>query len=259
MINSKWMMALSLSMFLTACGGGGSSSSGSSSGGGDLNNNTTIQAPDYSEQPSPDGIYLGSGSDATGALEFLALVYDYKLYAIDDNKIQYNGEIISYPTTDEFGMSVKMYDTSLDLYNTAMVEGTYAPAGYIDGDWEGVIGGGTGSFSLDYAGSAYEKSASIATISGTWADTNLQTPPTITIDSDGGFFGTGADGCTFTGTFTVPQSDRNTYKINMIVENCSSYNGTYSGLAALIGDTDPGLFVFAASSFYSWPFTFEKQ
>lgn len=87
-------------------------------------------------------------------------------------------------------------------------------------------------------------------------DSSLSDPPTITIDSDGDFFGTNGVGYTYTGAFKVSQSDRNVYEVSLLIENCSQYNGTYSGLATVLSGS---LFAFASNAFYSWPFILEKQ
>lgn len=250
MQRTKLFLALSLTVALSACGGG------SSSGG---SNDSNVNISTVSEQPSPDGIYRGTGRDASGELEFIALVHDYQIHAVSTGNIQYEGEIISYPGSSEYGLSLLMYGSDLSVFDQAVVDGTYTPEDTIRGEWRQSLGG-TGNFTLSYEAVIYEQPASIADITGTWGDTNLSTPPTITIDRDGDFYGSDSAGCSYTGNFSVPRADRNMFKVQLLVENCSFLNGTYAGLAAVLGaEGSETIFAFAANNSESWPFMFERR
>jgi len=132
MKKSKSCTALSISLMVIACGGGGSGS------GDDLSTDTQI--PTAKEQPRPNGVYTVTGTHASGDLEYFALVCDYQIHMMSNSNIQFEGEIISYPGTSDYGFSLTMFDASLSLFDQAMVEGDYKPKDYINGYFDQALG-----------------------------------------------------------------------------------------------------------------------
>ena len=90
------------------------------------------------------------------------------------------------------------------------------------------------SFSLQYQQSAYEQSASFATIAGTY-NGNLENGAggadgtTITVDSSGGWSGS-SSGCGLSGQVSIPDATRNAYELSGTA-TCSGTAATISGVA----------------------------
>ena len=86
--------------------------------------------------------------------------------------------------------------------------------------------------SEDYIGPS-----SLDMLAGTWVETRLGVSlGSVTVNADGTFFGQTVIGCTYTGSASVINPDRNLYSIRFDVENCQQGDGQYSGYASLEED-----------------------
>lgn len=119
--------------------------------------------------------------------------------------------------------------------------GTITDRSAITGSYS--LTGESATFSLTYK-SAYERTASFATLSGLYTLTipaGGTTPAaTITVDvATGGSFTYTASstGCTITGSFTIPHSNRNYYRWTGTAAGCSAGDGPVSGTAYLDDNT----------------------
>lgn len=90
---------------------------------------------------------------------------------------------------------------------------------------------GRGLFNLDFA-VAVEKSAALAKVKGQWSATNVS----LNVDNDGAYTGSTASGCHLSGQITPASSEVNVYDMNTTVKNCTSTNGSYSGVATILPD-----------------------
>lgn len=250
----KLILMLSISFLFSACGGGG----GSGSVSPQTQDGADLEAK--SEAGLLDGIYIGDALEMpNNEFVIMAFVMDNEIHAFANNGTQYEGEII--PIIDDvYNLSLIMYDGSnLSAFDQAIVEGTYEPGKFIDGEYDRRFGA-SGEFKLEYAQSMSEKRASLDLVNGIWSTDNLSSMASVTIEENGDLFGTDSDGCTYTGKLQAPRSDRNLYKVNVSVENCSQYTGSYSGLASQITyDSKETLAVFMANSSYAYSLNFVKQ
>ena len=90
---------------------------------------------------------------------------------------------------------------------------------------------GSGLFNLDFAAAA-KKPASLAKVKGQWSATNVS----LNVDNDGAYTGSTTAGCLLSGQITPASSKVNVYDINTTVTNCTSTNGSYSGVATILPD-----------------------
>lgn len=213
-------------VFLSACGGGGGGDSSDSGSAVSQVNASTM-----------DGIYVGTGTESGfGGFELIAYIQGGDIYAISDTGVGYTGPVTTR-SDNSYSMSLKLYDPSdNEAFDQASVSGTYSSQSSFEGSYNRTTGP-TGSFSAQYSAEAYEQPASTELISGAWRVDNSIDNASLTINSNGEFFGSDEVGCVFSGSITVPNANRNLYRINFTQENCGSLNGTYNGLAARAVDT----------------------
>ena len=83
----------------------------------------------------------------------------------------------------------------------------------------------------------YVRPSSLDMLAGTWVETRLGISlASVAVNADGTFFGQTVIGCTYTGSASVINPDRNLYSIRFDVENCQQRDGQYSGYASLEED-----------------------
>lgn len=81
-----------------------------------------------------------------------------------------------------------------------------------------------GEFILDmkYDASLTERPSSLDLTSGIWSYTNPYYTVTLTIDAQGDLFGSDTDGCTFSGSLSIPHTSINIYKVKFSKSGCDS-------------------------------------
>ena len=101
--------------------------------------------------------------------------------------------------------------------------------------------GESATFSLTY-NSSYVRSASFATLAGIYSTTLSGTGTVLTVDvgATGNFvYSNSTSGCTITGAFTIPHTNRNYYRWTGTAAGCSAGDSPMSGVAYL-GDNTAG-------------------
>lgn len=114
------------------------------------------------------------------------------------------------------------------------IQGIYSPrqSMQIDYNFDECIGNGV--FNLTYH-EASHRTSSLSAITGTWASAEI----TITVDPDGTFHGASNAGCQLSGSILPGTDPINIYTVSMLIENCVSLEGQYTGLASVVAD-EPG-------------------
>lgn len=234
-------LVLSTLLLVTGCGGGDDDSSGSDSSGIDAN--------------GINGIYVGGGNEVGfGNFVIVALVDNGRIQAASDTGVIYNGSV-SLQENNRFSSSLVLYDDfDSTRFATASLNGNYVAGRSLTGSYSASTNT-TGSVNLDYSPDIYERSASLDLISGSWMVNSVSTSSTVTFEQNGDIFGTDSDGCVFSGSTTVPNTNRNMYKVSLKVENCGEFNGSYSGLGALSSaDASNEFVVIATNANYGFAF-----
>lgn len=204
----RLLIPLSISIIIASCGG---------SGGGSNNSFST-----------PPGIYDGTltptGFAADNAIALIT----------SNNKIA----IVDTDTLEAFIGTISNNSLTGTLFSSSVVpatgEVTNVSGNNISGTYSSSIGGGT--FALVANVTLYNRGASLSKLVGTWVDSDLTAvagTTTWVIQSDGSFTMTSPSGCSATGQFSLINTSKNEYEINLIISNCPSFNGTYSGIGAL--------------------------
>ncbi|MFC3151768.1 hypothetical protein ACFOEK_12080 [Litoribrevibacter euphylliae] len=84
----------------------------------------------------------------------------------------------------------------------------------------------------------YNDNSSLTKITDIWSDSDGTYTETYTIDADGDITGNDTDGCVFTGSFGIIETNYNMYDLELTVSNCGDTNGTYTGKAILDRTTE---------------------
>lgn len=238
-----------MALGLAACGGGSSDDGDSPSSGEQVSDNTN----------QLNGIYYGEGNESGfGQFEVISFVQDGRIYATANTGVGYSGSIKAGSGNEVTG-SLTLYDFDNAAFDTAALNGEYASKDYIDVAYARQTGP-EGLVSLAYSAQAYEQPASLSKIAGVWTVTNLAANTSVTINSEGEFFGTDSEGCVFSGSFSVPNSNANLYNVDLKLESCGQINGQYSGLSAWSStQTGEQLLALVSNSEYGFAYDFIKQ
>ena len=230
---------------LTACGGGGSS-------------DTSNTGANVINASAMNGIYVGEGSESGfGTFELIAFIQGGQIRAVADTGVGYSGALTA-KEDGTYQSSLTLYDFDAAAFDTAGVQGNFESASFFDGSYER-SSGPSGSFSATYSAAAYEQPASLDMIDGTWAVTNATVSNSITINTNGDFFGTDADGCVYSGEISVPNPNRNLYQADLLIESCGSVNGSYTGLiGAGINSSGDTLLMLVSNSSFGFAFDLSK-
>ena len=244
---SRWIL-IALSLLAVGACGGGSSSSGDS-----------VAGPSPVADQDPGGIWFGTIFNATVGQSWeiigITLSTGESRY-IDSQGAQYVADITvdgnafsgaSFAFAPRGGTFINGSPTTTGSMSGTLVERSSASATY------SLDTGEQGTFELFYD-SAYERSSSLAKMSGTWTDPQSNT---FTVDANGSIFGQDGFGCVYTGNVSIIDPLYNVYRLTINVTNCADINGTYTGLGT-IGDrvaaNDDQLFIFQVSN-DSWALT----
>jgi hypothetical protein len=243
----RWIAYSLFLLAVTACGGG-------SSGSGD----SVTQPPPVADQ-DPGGIWFGTVFNATlgQSWEIIGITLSSgESRYVDALGSQYTATI----TVDGSAFSGSSFavaplgGTFIDgsVTTTGSMSGTLVERSRVSATYS-LDTGETGTFELFYD-STYERSSSLAKMSGSWNDVNGNT---FTVEADGSIFGQDGFGCVYTGNVGIIDPRYNVYRLTINVANCADINGTYTGLGT-IGDwvvpNDDRLFIFQVSN-DSWALT----
>ena len=134
-------------------------------------------------------------------------------------------------------------------------EGTVIPKAAIHATYSDSSSGSKFTLDLTYDPIS-NRQPSLDVISGIWSQTTGDYTITITIDESGSLFGSDTNGCTYTGTVTVPDPSVATYKIHMGL-GCFRDNDGQGIIMDTVTDNDT--FLFAVSGYLAGtilPFSF---
>jgi hypothetical protein len=195
-----------------------------SCGGGNDGGGTTT--PSSVPSSVPAGIYRGTITP-TGyeAEEGLALLTS-------------NGNVALIDTDTMEGFIGKVSGISLtgSIYSTTTVPATgrvtTVSGNNIGGTYTSEIGGG--KFALVADPVLYDRGSSLSKLVGTWVDSVFTSDVGIStwvIGADGTFNVTTTSGCNGTGAFTVFNTPKNEYNLNLTITDCAELNGTFTGFA----------------------------
>jgi hypothetical protein len=210
--NNRLIFIALIALLIPGCGGGGGGNGDSGKAAGN---------------DGPDGVWRGT-------LTVDAMVYD-DFFAIFDG-----GYFIGY--SESAGELVEGY---LAVNNSALsgtlseyqIPGTYVSdievTGAIESGQTFTASSGVGIiFDLTFD-DLYNRTASFEKLAGTWVHQNAGYILTTTIQLDGSFAAVDTAGCSFSGMVSIPDVQRNGYKLTYNAKNCGSGNGSYSGMAVL--------------------------
>ncbi|RYF55297.1 MAG: hypothetical protein EOO27_21465 [Comamonadaceae bacterium] len=238
-MNIKLGLLTAATLLMTACGGGG--------GGGD----TEVPAPAPVVKKA-DGLW--TGTTGTGR-SMNALVLDdgnyWVIYSAANNSAVVAGAVHGTFTGDNG--SFKSSDgkdfnfEGLGVLPLSSVAGTYDPKKTFNGQLNYTTAAGSVPFNATY-NVAYDKAATQSAISGSYTGvtaTNAGTERvTFTVSSTGTLSGTGASGCSFTGSVT-PKTGVGAYKVTVTYRGGVCVAGTSTQTGAAYFDT-PTSRLFAA-------------
>jgi len=174
------------------------------------------------------GIYIGSITPTNGsANNAMAIISSNGSVSIINRD---TGESLTGTRSDNSITGTLYATTSV----SATAEITLVLGDNISGTYNSSLGGG--SFALTGLTTLYNRTSEISKLTGVWVDsvfTNQIGTSTWSILPDGSFTLTTVPGCNATGSFTVFNASNNEYTLTMDVTDCSSLNGSYTGLAFL--------------------------
>lgn len=101
------------------------------------------------------------------------------------------------------------------------------------------VGTSSAEFELGYS-NLYQRSASLAKLQGVYTYDGFDGLHSVVVDSSGNLTGELYDGCTVTGTVTVPRPDRNYYRFTGTLGACDIFNGPMHGLIYLEDEAASG-------------------
>ena len=217
-----------VSMFLSACGGGSGSSESSPSS--NLNNENL------------SGLWNGTISEGGISGEVRGLVYDNDpndglpgdFFAVSQEfGFIYLGKIAT-SNGDDISASAGRFQIGGGYADQWTLTGVGSERGTIQATATSEFGN-VAAISLSYD-SDYDRSSSLSKVSGIWDnyDEFGNLIATMVLDNNGTFSGNNVAGCSFSGTFSVINSDKNLYQLQVQFSNCGDANDTYIGYAALL-------------------------
>ena len=206
----KTVIFSALVILLSACGGGSS---------------------DPVVNSVPAGIYSGTITPTGGAADSAIAIIT------SDGK----ATLVDIDTLEAFIGTISTNNLTGTIYSSTSVPAnatvTTVSGNNISGSYTSSLGGGT--FALVANPNLYDRTSSLSKLTGTWVDSVFTSVVGITtwvIQTDGTFTVSSTSGCTATGSFAIFNSTKNEYNLNMTIENCTGFNGSYSGFA-VISDT----------------------
>jgi len=242
------LLALVMSVALTACGGGG--------GGG-----TPVA------QQSAEGVWVGSTTSSSGTTTpAIGLILDTGEYFFGTGS-DYSG--VSFGTASVSGATVSSsnmrdYYPSLGSLVSGSFTGSVTTNSTLSVNVSEVYSGttytGTGNFTFD---SSYNEPSSLATIAGTYVSPNaFGTSYTYAVDANGVLTGSSTN-CTFAGQLTVRNSAKNIYNLSLTTGNAAGHTcavgaRTLQGAATYVvmpGRTRRALVLISlasANNYYYW-------
>lgn len=212
-----------LCLALTGCGGSNSTASSAPSSG-----NVVASA-------SPAGIYSGTlMPSATTSYNLLGVISPsartfFYTYNTTGSVAIYTGNNVSKTNTTVTATLTPYVITKGNTYTVSGSNGTNTSAfsgqqPTNQGTITGTANDGSSSASvvLNFATTDSLRSASLATLAGTYKKTAGTDSTTLTFDALGNMTGTDSSNCTYTGKASVPDATINVYDVSSITVTCST-------------------------------------
>lgn len=207
-----------------------------------------------------DGIYSIFSSEGGGSsiFESVALIEGGQIRAFTENGGLYAGGIADH-SDGTFDARYTQYSSGNKAVDTVTLAGDFQSGKSFEGLYES-DSGTEGALKANYNAQAHKQPASLDIASGVWSVTNSSVNNSISINTNGDLYGSDADGCVYSGNLSVPDRQRNIYRVSMTVESCGNTNGLYTGLAAR-GANDQGdtLMMITNNQSYSFHFQLQRQ
>lgn len=235
---------------LVGCGGGSGSGSGSGTG---------TNQPPPAATVNPAGVWYGYVSNTTLGESYEvvgASISNGELRFVDSQGVQYQGTM--HLSGNSYTASIKAIASLGETFVngktviTGSLSGTIQQRSEITGSYM-MSTGESGTVSLLYD-AVHQRGSSLSRLAGTWTDIYGET---YSVDSQGQIFAQTSDGCVYSGNASVVTSGFNTYRLNVTVSNCGTFNGTYNGLGVIRdwqANNDNRLLIFQLSN-NSWSLT----
>lgn len=217
-----------LSFFVAACGGGG----GGGGGGGAV-----------ATDESPGGLWRGTVTSVENGTTYQAVALiteagEARFITSDGEQTVGNIAVdgTSFTATlTSYAPLGSVFSTNGQVSISGTASGTIQERSTFSGT-ASFSGSSTATFNFTYE-SAYSRGSSLATIAGTYSESDgAGYTETYVIDSNGTFTGSDTEGCQLVGDVRILNSSYNLYRIDFTVTSCGVLNGDYSGLAALDDD-----------------------
>ncbi len=209
-----------LCLTLAACGGGGG-------GGSDPDT-----PPPVSEV---DGIWRGSFvSDSTGSYSLLGLIKDGEIRMLSADNGSIHAGTASVASGGVFSATTTDYAIGGTVYAETSMTGSYVQGQSISADYT-ATNGDSGTVSLTYD-ELYDRDSSLALTEGIWSVTEGAYTFTITIQADGTLDGSDTDGCIYSGSVSIIDSNKNLYDVDVSAANCGVADGDYNGYGVISDD-----------------------
>ncbi len=217
-------IAAVLSLFvLCACGGGGNPSG-------------TPPATPSAAAGVWTGTFTSNVTHITSSATALIADTNSARFGFPDTLAQYSGVLtLSGSSFSTLATAYAAHGSTLpdgSQVGTVTISGTFATKGTMNGTYNGA--GDSGTFTLTYNGSLYERPSSLPGVSGTWKGKILDFTNFIRIDDNGAITGVNTTGCFYGGHVSVIDPSFNIYSVHLDIDNCGSDNGSYDGLGALV-------------------------
>lgn len=237
----EMLLACIVSSLLVACSGGGGGGSGTT---------TNVSA---------NGLWEGTLTEnGVGTFDVSGLLYNGRIIAISESAgAIYDG---SYTVSgSNITGNVTAYQINGGPFATATISGTVTEQGLISVSFNTSYGT-SGTISMSF-NSIYNRTSSLSLVAGIWNYTSGSYSLTVTVQSDGTYFGQDSDGCVLSGTIGLLDTAHNLYDIDTSISSCGALNGSYTGFSGLLDNvtTNDTLQVTISNSNYILLYPFTRQ
>lgn len=215
-----------------------------------------LQAEDGAQHLPSNGIWQGSFDiNGRGPFDFTAIHIDGHSTAVS--------HAAKTLCTGTVGLKGNQYLAEYEMYaldgapfDRATISGTLADKQVI-AQFMTENAGDTGILALTY-NSVYERNSSIDLLQGSWQFIDRDGLEIQWIIDHGIIAGKDSDQCEYSGVVSLIDPEFNAYLLDMQINECSSVNGAYRGLAYLDGSESTLLKTDIAGRYYGFHFDMQK-
>jgi hypothetical protein len=237
----RWLIAAAM-LGLAACGSDDDNGFG---------NGGPIQSGDGGTAPPGPGIPGGGGGGGTGStapglwygvnrVDGSATDRYMEMLVTEEGDFVATADLSDAETFDFFGEDNGSEDSfdadNVETYNNyapttdSSIQGTVVPSMSFNGSISS--GSISSQFTLTFS-PFYTRSASLSKLQGVYSYSSPSGAVSVVVNADGDFTGVAYNGCTLEGDVTVPNPDRNYYRLDGTLEGCGGSDGAMSALIYL--------------------------